>query len=88
MDFQIIEISFPFEWQPPHWRHSPASFLSHFVGHEGPGSLYSYLKNKGWATALSAGNQNLARGFAMFKATIHLTEVGLGKALYVRFGGP
>jgi hypothetical protein len=78
MDFHVVEISFPFEWQPPHWRHHPASFLSHFVGHEGPGSLFSYLKQKGWATALSAGQQNLARGFAMFKTTIHLTEVGFG----------
>jgi insulysin len=81
MDFQILEISFPFEWQPPYWRHHPASFLSHFVGHEGPGSLHSYLKNKGWISALSAGQQNLARGFAMFKVTIHLTEAGFGEHL-------
>ncbi|KDQ33027.1 hypothetical protein PLEOSDRAFT_1032530 [Pleurotus ostreatus PC15] len=76
MSFHAVEISFPLEYQPPLWRHKPANFLSHFVGHEGPGSLYSYLKNKGWVTSLSSGPQNLARGFAMFKVTIHLTDEG------------
>lgn len=73
-----MEISWPLEWQPPHWRHSPASFLAHFLGHEGPGSLFAYLKEKGWVTALSAGPQNLARGFAMSKVTLHLTKSGFG----------
>ncbi|KAF9495865.1 hypothetical protein BDN71DRAFT_1447054 [Pleurotus eryngii] len=76
MSFHAVEISFPLEYQPPFWRHKPANFLSHFVGHEGPGSLFSYLKNKGWVTSLSSGPQNLARGFAMFKVTIHLTDEG------------
>lgn len=76
MGFHAIEISFPLDYQPFRWRHKPAGFLSHFVGHEGPGSLHSYLKNKGWITALSAGSQNLARGFAMFKVTAYLTSEG------------
>jgi insulysin len=80
MDFQCIEISFPLPWQAPYWMHKPASFLTHFVGHEGPGSLHSYFKRKGWITSsgLSAGEQNLGRGFAMFKATVHLSEAGFG----------
>ncbi|KXN92195.1 Insulin-degrading enzyme [Leucoagaricus sp. SymC.cos] len=76
MDFHALEISFPLEYQPPFWRYKPASFISHFVGHEGPGSLHSYLKAKGWITSLSSGPQNLARAFAMFKITVHLTEKG------------
>ncbi|KAF5380968.1 hypothetical protein D9615_004092 [Tricholomella constricta] len=76
MSFHALEISFPLEYQAPFWKHKPSHFLSHFVGHEGPGSLYSYLKNKGWATSLSSGPQNLARGFSMFKITVHLTEDG------------
>ncbi|KAF9454625.1 insulin-degrading enzyme [Macrolepiota fuliginosa MF-IS2] len=76
MDFHALEISFPLEYQPPLWRFKPASFLSHFVGHEGPGSLHSYLKNKGWIISLSSGPQSLARAFAMFKITIYLTEEG------------
>jgi insulysin len=76
MSFHAVEISFPLAYQPPFWRHKPANFACHFVGHEGPGSLHSYLKGKGWLSALSAGGQSLGRGFAMFKITIHLTDEG------------
>ncbi|KAH9483963.1 Putative zinc protease [Psilocybe cubensis] len=76
MAFHALEISFPLEYQPPFWKHKPANFLSHFVGHEGPGSLHSYLKNKHWVTSLSCGPQNLGRGFAMFKITVYLTPEG------------
>ena len=78
MNFHAVEISFPLAYQAPLWRRQPANFLAHFVGHEGPGSLYSYLKNKGWATALSCGPQPLARGFAMFRVTVQLTKEGFG----------
>ncbi|KAG2157510.1 Metalloenzyme, LuxS/M16 peptidase-like protein [Suillus clintonianus] len=74
--FHAIEISFPLAWQWPLWRYKPAHFIAHFTGHEGPGSLFSYLKNKGWVTSLSSGPQPLARGFEMFKFTIHLTKLG------------
>ncbi|KIK90629.1 hypothetical protein PAXRUDRAFT_831530 [Paxillus rubicundulus Ve08.2h10] len=76
MSFHAVEISFPLAWQPPFWKYKPGHFLSHFVGHEGPGSLHSYLKEKGWITSLNAAPQALGRGFALFKATIHLTKEG------------
>lgn len=76
MTMHAMELTFPLEYQEPLWRHKPANFLSHFIGHEGPGSLHSYLKNKGWISGLSAGPQTLGRGFAAFKITSHLTEEG------------
>ncbi|KAJ7286255.1 Metalloenzyme, LuxS/M16 peptidase-like protein [Mycena rebaudengoi] len=76
MTFHALEISFPLEWQAPFWRHKPMSFISHFVGHEGPGSIHSYLKGKGWITALSCAPQNLARGLSAFKITVYLTIDG------------
>ncbi|TFK92329.1 hypothetical protein K466DRAFT_582051, partial [Polyporus arcularius HHB13444] len=76
MSFHALEISFPLPYLPPMWRYKPSGFLAHFLGHEGPGSLHSYLKQKGWITALSAGPQNLARGFAMFKVTLYMTPQG------------
>ncbi|PCH37702.1 hypothetical protein WOLCODRAFT_135782 [Wolfiporia cocos MD-104 SS10] len=79
MSFHAIEISFPLPWQPRQWRYQPGNFLSHFLGHEGPGSLHSYLKNKGWITAVGAGPQNLGRGFAMIKITLNLTKTGFEK---------
>ena len=79
MAFHALEISFPLEYQPPFWKHKPIDFISHLVGHEGPGSLHSYLKKKQWLTSLNCGPQNLGRGFAMFKITIYLTPEGFGK---------
>ncbi|KAF9246345.1 Metalloenzyme, LuxS/M16 peptidase-like protein [Melanogaster broomeanus] len=76
MSFHAVEISFPLAWQLPLWKYKPGYFLSHLVGHEGPGSLHSYLKGKGWITSLSSAPQALGSGFAMFKATIHLTKEG------------
>ncbi|KIJ69177.1 hypothetical protein HYDPIDRAFT_105764 [Hydnomerulius pinastri MD-312] len=74
--FHAVEVSFPLAWQPPLWKYKPGHFLSHFLGHEGPGSLQSYLKGKGWITSLNAAPQALGRGFAMFKATMILTKEG------------
>lgn len=34
-------------------------YISHLVGHEGPGSLLSYLKRKGWANSLSAEGESV-----------------------------
>ncbi|KII88123.1 hypothetical protein PLICRDRAFT_160956 [Plicaturopsis crispa FD-325 SS-3] len=76
MSFHAVEISFPLAYQPPYYRTKPGSFVGHFLGHEGPGSLHSYLKGKGWLTGLSAGPQSLGRGFSMFKITISLTNEG------------
>lgn len=74
--YQSLEISFPLEYQPPQWIYKPGSFLSHFLGHEGPGSMHSYLKKKGWITGLSAGPYNMGREIGNFKITITLTEDG------------
>jgi insulysin len=80
MAFHTLEISFPLEYQPPFWKHKPIYSIAHFVGHEGPGSLHSYLKKKQWLTSLSCEPKSLARGFAMFKVTIRLTPEGFGKS--------
>ncbi|KAL5511367.1 STE23_2 [Sanghuangporus vaninii] len=76
MDFYAFEISFPLPYQAPHWRVKPANYLAHFVGHEGPGSLHAYLKNKGWIISLSAGEQRLGRGFEIFKVSVQLSKEG------------
>ncbi|KAF8136542.1 Metalloenzyme, LuxS/M16 peptidase-like protein [Boletus edulis] len=76
MSFHAVELSFPLAWQPPLWKYKPGHFLSHFLGHEGPGSLHSYIMGKGWVTSLNAAPQALGRGFAMIKITMMLTREG------------
>ncbi|KAL0758005.1 hypothetical protein Bca101_095673 [Brassica carinata] len=82
-DVHILDLT----WTLPPLRHAyvkkPEDYLAHLLGHEGRGSLHSFLKGKGWATSLSAGvgddginRSSLAYVFGM---SIHLTDSGLEK---------
>ena len=51
--------------------------MGHFIGHEGKGSILSYLKNRGWVNYLHAGVDG-ATGFSFAKFTVDLTPDGLG----------
>lgn len=37
-----------------------AEYVSHIIGHEGPGSLLSYLKSKGWVNSLEAAGESVS----------------------------
>ena len=54
-----------------------ANYVAHLLGHEGPGSLLSYLKSKGWANALGTSGGSELSDFELFEATIGLTKAGL-----------
>ncbi|KAF8605452.1 insulin-degrading enzyme [Ceratobasidium sp. AG-I] len=77
MDFRALEISWSAEWQPPNYLTKPSTILGHLLGHEGPGSIHAYLKNKGWISYLSAGIHGGGRGFSFFKVIIVLTKDGM-----------
>eukprot|EP00808_Paulinella_micropora_P023005 g5315.t1 len=51
--------------------------LPHLLGHEGPGSLLSYLKSKGWANSVSAGYTPEATCFSSVTVNCALTPEGL-----------
>ena len=53
-----------------------AAYVGHIVGHEGPGSLLSYLKRKGWVNSLSAGGESDLSDFESFEVTATLTRSG------------
>ncbi|KAK4053747.1 metalloprotease [Microbotryomycetes sp. JL201] len=76
-DVRTLELSFPFPDESPLYMTKPGSFLSHFIGHEGEGSILSYLKKKGWANSISAGSGNGAAGFSFFRVHVDLTKDGL-----------
>lgn len=79
-EVQVLELEFPMDYQPLHWKVKPGHFLAHFIGHEGAGSLHSYLKDKSWITSLSAGATDQARGITTFRITIRVTRAGLSKS--------
>lgn len=58
------------------YRTKPESLLAYLLGHEGPGSILSYLKKQQWAFRLTAGSGTSASNFKDFNISISLTEVG------------
>eukprot|EP01124_Arcella_intermedia_P015225 TRINITY_DN21730_c0_g1_i1.p1 TRINITY_DN21730_c0_g1~~TRINITY_DN21730_c0_g1_i1.p1 ORF type:complete len:1006 (+),score=214.72 TRINITY_DN21730_c0_g1_i1:287-3019(+) len=59
-----------------HYLSKPSEYFSHLLGHESEGSIYALLKEKGWATSLSAGCTAKNDHFELFKIDIELTEEG------------
>ncbi|KIJ30195.1 hypothetical protein M422DRAFT_187437 [Sphaerobolus stellatus SS14] len=75
-DVYSYSLSFLIPYQRPHYLSKPTKFLSHFIGHQGPGSLYTYLKQKGWIVSLNAAAQAWNRGIQKFEISGTLTEDG------------
>ena len=57
----------------------PTSYVAHLIGHEGSGSLLSYLRANGWCNMLGAGPGEGAKGFGFFTVTVDLTKEGEGE---------
>ncbi|KDQ10557.1 hypothetical protein BOTBODRAFT_36079 [Botryobasidium botryosum FD-172 SS1] len=78
MDFHAIDIRWVVPWSTPHYHTKPANYLSHFLGHEGPGSVHSYLKRKGWILNLSSGGYSADRdsNFEFFRVLMTMTKEG------------
>ncbi len=79
MDNRTLEIYFPYQDEEELYESKPSRYLSHLIGHEGPGSILSYIKSKGWANGLSAGAMPICPGAAQFTISVRLTEDGLSK---------
>ncbi|RKF74782.1 putative zinc protease mug138 [Golovinomyces cichoracearum] len=78
MDSRSLEISFPIIDEEYLFETQPSNYLSHLIGHEGPGSIMSCLKLKGWANELNAGSRTVCPGTpGVFHTVIRLTEDGL-----------
>lgn len=72
-----LGITFPLPDLADYYRSKPAEFVGNLIGHEGQGSLLSFLKAKGWAESLSAGQGLSYAGGSSFNISITLTEQGL-----------
>ncbi|KAK2386573.1 Insulinase (Peptidase family M16) family protein [Trifolium repens] len=82
-DVHILDLSWTLPCLHQEYLKKPEDYLAHLLGHEGRGSLLSFLKAKGWATSLSAGvgddgiyRSSIAYVFVM---SIHLTDSGVEK---------
>ncbi len=74
---RMLSIAFPTPEDIQYYQQKPMSFLGNILGHEGKGSLLSYLKSQGWAEGLAAGLGLSYKGGATFNISIQLTESGV-----------
>lgn len=77
MDTRLLDIYFPYQDEEEMYETQPSRYISHLIGHEGPGSILSFVKAKGWANGLSAGMAPVCSGSALFTISVKLTEDGL-----------
>jgi len=77
MDTRSLDIDFVTEDEELQYDTQPSHYISHLIGHEGPGSILAYLKEKGWANGLSAGGYDVCPGAGLFHISIKMTPEGL-----------
>nr|POE72795.1 putative zinc protease [Quercus suber] len=77
MDSRSLDIYFPYPDEDEMYASQPGRYLSHLIGHEGPGSILAFLKNKGWVNSLSAGASPVCPGSGFFNISLRLPEEGL-----------
>jgi insulysin len=77
MQSRSLEMYFQYQDEELMYETQPSRYLSHMIGHEGPGSILSYIKAKGWANGLSAGAMPVCPGAAFFTISVKLTPDGL-----------
>ncbi len=65
-DRRVLELVWILPNQMDHYKTPPSKYVSHLLGHEGKGSLLSFLIGKGLATALSAGGSDSYSCFSEF----------------------
>lgn len=71
-----VQLLFPINDQTANYYKKADSYLGSLMGHEGEGSLLAILKEKNWATSLSAGTQMSSGSEALFSINIELTPAG------------
>ncbi|CAH0553954.1 unnamed protein product [Brassicogethes aeneus] len=76
-DVRNLNIVFPCEDLTSYYKSAPGHYISHLMGHEGPGSILSVLKSRGWSNNLVAGNRPAPRGLGFFGIAVDLTEEGI-----------
>ena len=76
-DIRDLQLFFPISGTRDMYQSKPGRQMGFILGHEGKGSLLSFLKEKGWATSLSAGAGSDTKEYGRASVKIGLTEQGL-----------
>jgi insulysin len=76
-DLRELMLTFAIPDFTRYYKIKPDQLIGFCIGHEGKGSLLSYLKDKGLATGLSAGAGYHTSDYGSFSIQIQLTQKGL-----------
>lgn len=81
-DMRQVTLTFPIVYESledkeDQFVNKPAYYITHLLGHEGPNSLLSYLKKKGWANGVSASTEEDLADFYTLEVAVQLTNNGL-----------
>ncbi|ODQ67629.1 hypothetical protein NADFUDRAFT_32410, partial [Nadsonia fulvescens var. elongata DSM 6958] len=77
MATRLVRLDFPVSDKASNYKVKPYKYFVYLIGHEGPGSVYSFLKSKNWVTSLYASANDLAKGYGMFQIEVGLTVEGI-----------
>lgn len=82
-DVHILDLTWTLPCLHQEYLKKSEDYLAHLLGHEGRGSLHSFLKGRGWVTSISAGvgDEGMHRSSIayIFVMSMHLTDSGLEK---------
>jgi len=76
-EIRRLQFTFPMPETQSLYEHKPLQLLASLIGHEGEGSILAFLKEKGWAEALSAGRSLGTQFESNLVIQIELTKMGL-----------
>ena len=81
-ELRQVQVSWPIVYRSEMERKAAlliksATYISHLLGHEGPQSLLSYLKRRGWANSLGCSTAEELSDFETFDIAVGLTSQGL-----------
>ena len=78
-EIRSVSYEFPVPSTRPHYRAKPEAYITNLLGHEGEGSLYAALKDRGWIESLTASSSHIDDAHDAIDVTIGLTPVGSGQ---------
>ena len=78
-EIRSVSYEFPVPSTRPHYRTKPDSYITNLLGHEGEGSLYAALKDRGWIESLNASSPHIDDAHSAIDVTIGLTSLGSGQ---------
>lgn len=72
-----MELVFPVDTQKIYYKSNPVLYFKYFLEHQSNGSIYSALKEKGWATSIEVIQEYIVSNTDVFRINIVLTSEGL-----------